>query len=583
MHAVLIGVVYAPLRSSAPNSVRERRRERFPGSVPRCEDASGTDDWRLGDTSAPTRPRRLTLANATPTSVTVSWRRSSDNVGVAGYEVYLAGRPTMRRPKRRTPSTHSPVTRPIRVGVAALRHGRLQVSVPPGSRSRPLPARRPPPPPHHHRRHRRLHRLLRHHPLQTPNRRPNRSCHWARRHKERSSFVGRPARTTWVCTTTTSSGGLGQRCQAQVKIAETTSLSYVHTGLACGTAYSLALQAQDAAGNKSNLSEAIWYPVTTQAALACDHASSAATLPPPPPPPPPPPAIRSRRAPPRTSASRHRRRQASDSPGRPRRTTSACAGYNLYLNTVKVWTTPGTSFTHLGLTCGTTYTVAVQAYDAAGNGSPRHSSRRRPQLPRQKPNRPPSRASRWGRPRRQRSSFAGRRATDNVGVHHYNVFRGNSAAASASGRRSPRRPHSATSTRGWRAERRTPSRSRRKMRQATSQTSARQSGIPSPRLRARRHRRRRHRRRLRLRRRPRRLGLADGAAGAVVEHLLPVSSLWRGHQRGRWEPRQPAHPSRTRRSRPASQNVVFRTVPGANVAMEEIAFAELGYTCTRRR
>jgi hypothetical protein len=48
------------------------------------------------DTSRPTRPRSFALMEATPTSVALSWTRSYDNVGVAGYDVYLAGRPTMR-------------------------------------------------------------------------------------------------------------------------------------------------------------------------------------------------------------------------------------------------------------------------------------------------------------------------------------------------------------------------------------------------------------------------------------------------------------------------------------------------------
>jgi glucose/arabinose dehydrogenase len=42
-------------------------------------------------------------------------------------------------------------------------------------------------------------------------------------------------------------------------------------------------------------------------------------------------------------------------------------GYHVDVNGVRVWTTNGTSYTHLGLSCGTTYTVAVEAFDAAGN------------------------------------------------------------------------------------------------------------------------------------------------------------------------------------------------------------------------
>ena len=60
--------------------------------------------------------------------------------------------------------------------------------------------------------------------------------------------------------------GTSDRPSGQVKVAETNELSYTYTGLTCGTDYSLALVAEDAAGNTSNLAEAIWYPVRT---LAC--------------------------------------------------------------------------------------------------------------------------------------------------------------------------------------------------------------------------------------------------------------------------------------------------------------------------
>ena len=48
------------------------------------------------DTSPPKMPRRLSPTNATPTSLTASWRRSSDNVRVAGYEVSVTGRPKVQ-------------------------------------------------------------------------------------------------------------------------------------------------------------------------------------------------------------------------------------------------------------------------------------------------------------------------------------------------------------------------------------------------------------------------------------------------------------------------------------------------------
>jgi chitodextrinase len=43
------------------------------------------------DTSAPTRPAGLTFGSATQTGGTLAWSGSTDNVGVAGYDVYLDG------------------------------------------------------------------------------------------------------------------------------------------------------------------------------------------------------------------------------------------------------------------------------------------------------------------------------------------------------------------------------------------------------------------------------------------------------------------------------------------------------------
>ena len=70
------------------------------------------------DTSRPTRPR-IRLAAASSTSVTLAWTRSSDNVGVAGYEVYLAGRPTIRTTQTTYAITALVCKTTYRVGVAA--------------------------------------------------------------------------------------------------------------------------------------------------------------------------------------------------------------------------------------------------------------------------------------------------------------------------------------------------------------------------------------------------------------------------------------------------------------------------------
>ena len=46
-------------------------------------------------------------------------------------------------------------------------------------------------------------------------------------------------------------------------------------------------------------------------------------------------------------------------------------GYELWLDNVKVGTTTGTTYTYTGLGCGTTHTVGLVAFDAAGNRSDR--------------------------------------------------------------------------------------------------------------------------------------------------------------------------------------------------------------------
>ena len=406
----------------------------------------------LADESAPSSPRRFALTKATQTSVTLSWRRSDDNAGVAGYEIYLGGRPATQTKETTHTIESLACGTTYRVGVAAYdatgnrsRVAWISVST---SACAPPPPSPPPPPPAD---------------TQPPAKpilslgpatqttlelrwqagRDNVGVHHYNVFRGSSAAVGGQAKiaeTTalsyaytqlacgtsyslalqaedaagnksnlseaiWYPVTTLACGtgtpppppadtqppakpilSLGPATQTtlelrwqagrdnvgvhhynvfrgssaavggQAKIAETTALSYAYTQLACGTSYSLALQAEDAAGNKSNLSEAIWYPVTT---FACG-------TPPPPPPPP------SDTQPPSTPPNLHVTSSSTTSIGLAWTASTdnvGATGYDVYLNGVTVWTTIGTSYTHLGLSCGTTYTLAVDAYDAAGNRS----------------------------------------------------------------------------------------------------------------------------------------------------------------------------------------------------------------------
>jgi chitodextrinase len=130
-------------------------------------------------------------------------------------------------------------------------------------------------------------------------------------------------------------------------VAKTTGTSYTFSGLSCATSYTLAVDAFDAAGNhsaKSSVSAATGACSDTQAPTAPGNLSvSAATQ--------------------ATIAIGWS--AASDNIG--------VAGYDLFLNGTNVAKTTGTSYTFSGLSCATSYTLAVDAFDAAGNHSAKSS------------------------------------------------------------------------------------------------------------------------------------------------------------------------------------------------------------------
>jgi chitodextrinase len=394
--ALLVGAVTCIASAAGAAQLRDASPMRDLASQARLARA----DRKPHDISPPTMPKRLRLATATPTSVTLSWSRSNDNVEVAGYEVFV-GQLTIRTRETTHTTGSLECSTTYRAGVTAFDAV--------GNRSRTAwisvatAACAPPQPP-------------------TDTQPPSRPI----------LSLGPAAQTTlelrWQASTDNVGvhhynvfRGKSATAGDQLKIAETTALSYVYTQLTCGTSYSLALQAQDAAGNKSNLSEAIWYPVTTR---ACDQ---------PPPPPPPPPADT----------------QPPSAPSNLLVTSSTAtsialvwtastdnvgvAGYDVYLNGVKVWMPSGTSFTYLGLSCATTYTAAVDAYDAAGNHSPKTAvTVATPACPDTTPPSTPTGLA--ASSVTQTSLTLGWKASsDNVGVKGYDVYRNGTKVATVSG------------------------------------------------------------------------------------------------------------------------------------------------------
>ncbi len=130
-------------------------------------------------------------------------------------------------------------------------------------------------------------------------------------------------------------------------VASTSQTTDTLSALACETTYTLGVDAHDAAGNRSAQTPLV---VTTGACPDTTAPSDPSGL-----------TI--------TSASA----TAISLSWTPSTDNVAITGYNLFLNGTKVASTSATKYSFDGLSCGTSYSLGVQAYDAAGNRSAQNS------------------------------------------------------------------------------------------------------------------------------------------------------------------------------------------------------------------
>jgi chitodextrinase len=127
------------------------------------------------------------------------------------------------------------------------------------------------------------------------------------------------------------------------KVGTTAATSYTFANLSCGTSYTLAVDAYDTSGNRSQ-------SAAVQASTSPCPDTSPPTIP----------GLPTQTG--STTTSISLLWSASlDSVG--------VAGYDLFVNGTKVGTTAATSYTFANLSCGTSYKLAVDAYDSAGNRS----------------------------------------------------------------------------------------------------------------------------------------------------------------------------------------------------------------------
>jgi chitodextrinase len=267
------------------------------------------------DVTAPTAPTAVVASGQTATSITVSWTASTDNVGVTGYGRYRNG--SLVTSGSGTTYTFTGLTCNTSYTLAldaydAASNRSSTASV--TSATGPCAADTTPP--------------------SVP------------QGLTVSSTTQTSATLSWNASTD-NVGVVGYRMfRDNFLVTTTPNLTYTFTGLMCGTLYNLALEAYDAASNVSYRPEAV--------AVVSTNACSDGQAP---------------TAPSNLSATSA---QTSISLSWSASTDNiGVTGYGRYLNGTLVSNAPGTTFTFTGLTCNTGYTLAVEAYDAAGNRSAR--------------------------------------------------------------------------------------------------------------------------------------------------------------------------------------------------------------------
>ena len=281
------------------------------------------------DRLPPTTPLGGNVTNATSTSVDLSWIASTDNVGVAGYDVYVNG--SLVGSTGATAFTVSGLSCGTNYSFAIdaydKRKNKSTRLVFTGSTGAcPAPSAAPPPPG----------------PITdtTPPSQPSGLT---------TTGVTSASMTVDWSPSTDNVGVSGYDVYENgVMAGSTGSDSYLLAGLSCGSSYKLSVKAYDAAGNRSPAAS------LTAATSSCSAAADTQA--------------------PTVPGNFHVTGTTVDSISvgwNPSTDNVGVTGYGLYRNGTAAGSTNSTAYTLSGLSCGSTYLLALDAYDAAGNHSAR--------------------------------------------------------------------------------------------------------------------------------------------------------------------------------------------------------------------
>ena len=325
-----------------------------------------------GDTTPPSAPTGVAASGITQTGMTLSWYPSTDAVGVTGYDVFRNG------VKVDTPTGTSSIQSGLGCSTAyafavAARDAAGNVSQQTQLNASTAGCTAPPPPAD----------------TTAPSTPPNPAISTATRTSVTLSWGA----------STDNVGVIGYRTYVNGAAGGTTAgLSATIPNLACGTAYTFEVDAYDLAGNMSGRASVIGSTSTcadSQAPTAPSNVSATS----------------------RTATSIALGWTAStDNVG--------VVGYGLYKGGVSSGASTSPSAIFSGLTCNTSYTLAVDAYDAAGNRSPKSTVLvSTTACPDTTPPTAPTGVVATG-VSQTGLTLAWNASTDNVGVTGYDVYRG---------------------------------------------------------------------------------------------------------------------------------------------------------------
>jgi len=273
------------------------------------------------DKKAPSPPANVRGIGATASSVDVSWDASTDNVGVVGYIVYVNGQPLS---SGKTPTVAAP---PYTVdGLECGESVKFAVAAVDGAGNKSVRAS----------------------VVVSAAACADTSAPSAPANFRQEGATATSVALAWDASTDdVAVAGYGVYVGG-IAIGTAAGPSFTVTGLTCGATSAVEVDAFDAAGNRSPRAMA-W--VTT---VACGDLT--------------PPSAPGNLAVGTITATSVALAWAASSDN------VAVAGYNVYRNGAKVGSVSGTSFADTNLTCGTSYSYGVEAYDAAANTSTRSTT-----------------------------------------------------------------------------------------------------------------------------------------------------------------------------------------------------------------